>query len=320
MSATLAESPLVSVIVLTYNGEKFLDAQLESIVSQTFKDIEILVSDDASTDATLDIVEKYRSDPRLKVLRHKSNVGIARNLELALREARGVYVAPSDQDDLWDLRKLEILLDNLYGNDGIFSDSAIVREDGSDAGKSLLQHLGWNNFEIGQRYLRLLMDNCVSGHALLLKRSVALSILPFEPRPVYDQQLAFAAAYTGGLAFVPDLLVKHRQHRDNNNNQIIHGAAEKLPAKLRNRLAFQRIHSGLGILLYKLAKVAPRKHFRERIQFWIFWLLYRRMANPERAGFMLIEYILLWPFRADLLVASSGRRFSARLYKLCRLA
>jgi len=313
-------APLISVIVLTYNGEKYLDIQLDSIISQSHTNIEIIISDDASTDRTAKIAARYATeDSRVVLLQQSSNVGLSANLESALHAACGLYVAVSDQDDVWEENKLEVLLGSVAGASGAFSDSAIIDANGDDTGTTMMRHVGWRDGAIGSHYLRLLMDNCVSGHALLINRELALSILPFAPVPVYDQQLAFAAAYKKGLVYVPGLLVRHRQHAGNHNNKIIYSAPGKLSAKQRNRLAFGRMNSMLGILLFKLNAGSRESDIRSRLRFWFLAVLYRRTQRVDGKRFMMAAFLLLWPFRQDLLAASSGRRSTLRLFKLCRV-
>src|SRR3954447_21350143 len=98
-------TPEVSVVVATYNGARFLREQLDSILEQTVNDIEIVVNDDCSTDETFEILTSYSSDSRVRVFRNETRSGALRNFSVAASNARGSYVAFSDQDDIWLPRK-----------------------------------------------------------------------------------------------------------------------------------------------------------------------------------------------------------------------
>jgi glycosyltransferase involved in cell wall biosynthesis len=93
-------APRVTVLMSVYNGAAFLASSVESILAQTFRDLELLVVDDGSTDGSAGILDRYRSDPRLTVVANERNLGLTRSLNVGLRAARGELVARQDADDL----------------------------------------------------------------------------------------------------------------------------------------------------------------------------------------------------------------------------
>ncbi len=100
-------SPLVSVILPVYNGESFVGQAIESALSQTWRNLEIILVDDGSTDRTLSVLEVYAArDPRVRITR-QSNGGVASARNRGLAEARGEFIAPLDADDLWEPTKIE---------------------------------------------------------------------------------------------------------------------------------------------------------------------------------------------------------------------
>ena len=104
-------SELVSIVMATYNGEKYLLRQLDSILQQTYQHIELIVVDDASTDGTLSILEEYAAlDDRIHVFPAEMNLGLVANFERGLRLAKVDFIALSDQDDIFRKDKIEILL------------------------------------------------------------------------------------------------------------------------------------------------------------------------------------------------------------------
>src|SRR3990172_731979 len=107
-------SELVSIVMATYNGEKYLRQQLDSILEQTCQHFELIVVDDASTDETLSILNEYAaSDDRIHVYPAEKNMGLVANFERGLKLAKGEFIALSDQDDIFRNDKIELLLNAL---------------------------------------------------------------------------------------------------------------------------------------------------------------------------------------------------------------
>lgn len=116
-----AAEPLVSVIIPVHNEEMLLGDTIESALCQTYRNLEIIVVDDGSTDGTAEVVEAYAAhDPRIRLIR-QSNAGVARARNRGLSEARGEFIAPLDSDDMWDPRKIELQVERF-------------RESGDDTG------------------------------------------------------------------------------------------------------------------------------------------------------------------------------------------
>src|SRR5262245_56238365 len=102
---------LVSIALCTYNGGRFLAAQLDSILSQTHRNLELIIVDDCSTDATGDIIKTYAGQAqRIRFEINTGNLGYNRNFEKGLSLCRAEYIAPSDQDDIWEPLKIEAML------------------------------------------------------------------------------------------------------------------------------------------------------------------------------------------------------------------
>ena len=99
---------MISVAMATYNGEKFIREQLDSILAQTITDWELIVCDDVSTDSTIAILEEYANkDGRIQIHKNKVNLGFKRNFEKAISLCSGDYIALCDQDDIWKHDKVE---------------------------------------------------------------------------------------------------------------------------------------------------------------------------------------------------------------------
>jgi glycosyltransferase involved in cell wall biosynthesis len=119
--------PLVSALICSYNAERFLDATLQSVMSQTYRNLEILVLDNASSDGTLRILEYLGGrDPRLQFFRAKENLGAYGGLNYLLGRAKGSYIAIQDHDDLWYPDKIARQVAFLEENDGFVGSGTAI--------------------------------------------------------------------------------------------------------------------------------------------------------------------------------------------------
>src|ERR1700761_555678 len=105
---------LVSIAVCTYNGERFLSKQLDSLLRQSYSNIEIVIADDCSTDNTWSILQDYADkDARVKPYKNKYNLGHTLNFEKAIKLCKGEYIALCDQDDIWETDKISVFMENV---------------------------------------------------------------------------------------------------------------------------------------------------------------------------------------------------------------
>lgn len=96
------DHPKISVVLSSFNGAQFIEAQIISIIEQTLKPDEIIVCDDGSTDDTIDLLKKFEASNQIKLVLNKSNLGILANFKLGASLANpNNYIAFSDQDDIW---------------------------------------------------------------------------------------------------------------------------------------------------------------------------------------------------------------------------
>jgi glycosyltransferase involved in cell wall biosynthesis len=199
------QEPLISVALCTYNGEKFLPEQLDSILAQSYKNLEIVIVDDGSTDKTIDIINAYaEKDKRIKLFRNETNLGFNKNFEKALELTSGEHIAISDQDDIWLPQKLQRLLDNIKSNLLIFSNSSYLGD--------LKQGRLLNNFRLPGNYKGILLRNHVTGHTSLMRRDFLDIVLPFPQGGYYDWWVGFVASYNNKIAFLDEVLTLYRVH------------------------------------------------------------------------------------------------------------
>ncbi len=208
---------LISIPILTYNGEKYLKEQLDSIYSQTYKNIEVLAFDDCSSDGTVDILKEYHRTHGLKFTVNPTNLGFLINAQRSLEACQGDFIAPCDQDDIWKPEKIEKLLEHIGESVLIYADSSTMDEDGTKRSDHYFADR-WNLIQ-GSNPQNFFFGNSVSAHAMLFKRELLRYALPI-PRALYyhDWWLAFVAASVGKISLYPDPLVYYRRHSDQVTN------------------------------------------------------------------------------------------------------
>lgn len=200
------ESQTVSVVMITYNGEKYIREQIDSLLVQTHPFTELIVQDDVSTDLTCEIVREYAAhDKRIHLYVNKKNLGWNMNFISAMKRATCEYIALSDQDDIWYADKIEKELACLGKNDLIYS----FCDKGPDfnSRKEKVSH-PQPDFE------SQLFTSNIPGHAMLFRHSFCENIDIWDPRISYDWWLGLQAHMHGGLTVIREPLNWHRPHED----------------------------------------------------------------------------------------------------------
>jgi glycosyltransferase involved in cell wall biosynthesis len=209
--------PLVSVALCTYNGEKYLSAQLDSIVGQDYPNLEIVIIDDCSKDNTIQILKSYQDKhENIKVILNEVNIGFNRNFEKAIQACNGDFIAIADQDDIWLSKKLSTLMDNIGDNLLIYHDSEFIDESGLDLHLSTSTY---HRFISGHCAEKLIYFNCISGHACLFRKQLIQITPVFNSEFYYDWWLGYSAACTGKISFITQKLVYHRKHEDSSTQR-----------------------------------------------------------------------------------------------------
>jgi len=200
----------VSIALCTYNGQEFLEQQLQSLVQQTYPHLEIIVVDDHSTDKTIEILAAYQQQyPFIKYFQNEANLGYVKNFEKAISLCDGEYIALCDQDDIWDLDKINLQVSQIGDHALIYHNSSFVDESGNELPGRLSDVY---TLYQGDKPHPFLFFNCVSGHSLLFHRKLIPDLLPFDERYFHDRWIAFIAAERGGIKLTEKNLVKYRQH------------------------------------------------------------------------------------------------------------
>jgi glycosyltransferase involved in cell wall biosynthesis len=201
--------PLISIILCTYNGERFLKEQLESLLWQTYPNLEIIVSDDASQDNTVNILNRCMNDKRLRVVFQEKNLGPAKNFEYAVTLAGGEYIAFADQDDIWLPEKLEKLIASIKESYLVFSDSFLIDEYGNKINKQLSQLRCMFSTNDTRGFI---FSNIVWGHTMLIHKNLLQQVLPIPSNIPHDIWMAVNATIFSGIQYFDEPLTLYRQH------------------------------------------------------------------------------------------------------------
>lgn len=260
----------ISVVIATYNGEKYLDQQIQSVLGQTLKPDEIIVCDDCSTDGTVSILEKYRQQGQLNYFVNASNLGVIENFKKGVSLARpGNYIALCDQDDEWMPDKLERSAALLKTFDEpeipcmVYSDLCLVNEDMSVLNPSL-----WNEVGQQERYRHnlqtLLFNQFVNGCTTIMNPALRalFDTIPNNVRFHHDDWIAVAAFAFGRVESISEPTVLYRKH---SNNVTI-----RADLKPRNRYR--------ALMQQLLKAIAGNDDFLS-IRFELAKLFYTRFAN-----------------------------------------
>ncbi|REG91485.1 glycosyltransferase family 2 protein [Algoriphagus antarcticus] len=208
-------NPMVSIVMATYNGEKFLREQIESILSQSYYPFEFIVFDDCSTDGTPGILEVYQNQGKLRFFRNESNIGYVRNFEKAIYAAQGDLIALADQDDVWIPSKLDRLTRQIGQHLLIHSDARLIDENGVKLDCSLEESA--RKMTIPQNMTEAILNGFVTGCTCLFKRQLLDLALPFPDKLyIHDKWLGVLAFSKGGLTYLKEPLTDYRQHVQNN--------------------------------------------------------------------------------------------------------
>ena len=204
--AAKEEDDLISIVMAVYNGQAYLEPQIRSILGQSYQNMELIISDDASSDGSLRIAEEFSlKDSRIKILKSATNLGIKKNFLKALALTRGELICFADQDDVWRIDKLNILAGKIAEDAGImlaYSDLQICDESLKVTHKSF-----WKAAQIQPRSGRVrelaLLRNIMPGCSMMFRREVRdlLIAVPGESSLMHDHLAFIVASSLGKIAY-----------------------------------------------------------------------------------------------------------------------
>jgi glycosyltransferase involved in cell wall biosynthesis len=205
----------------TYNGEKYLKQQIDSILDQLNSDDELIISDDCSNDSTLDIINSY-NDKRIVLLNHKANLEfkkdkyshlrlITNNFENALKSAHGDYIFLSDQDDIWLKGKREECLNYLNNYDIILYNFNII-----DDNNEIIYENYYNKSPLSKSIIFNILNMRFKGCCMAFNRKILNYILPFPKYLLlHDAWIGCIGNRLGRFCFIEKVLHSYRRHENN---------------------------------------------------------------------------------------------------------
>lgn len=227
-----------SVALCTYNGEKYLREQLDSIINQTVPVDEIVVCDDGSTDTTLAILEEYRmKHPGIfKIHINNQNLGYVKNFEQAINLCKGDIILLSDQDDVWEKNKVEVVSQNFKTNKkiNVISHNIAILRDNELIHTSFWCEDGFNTNSTNEELLKYILfnKNVFPGMSMALTKDAKAKFFPLKKinsTIIHDYEIVIRACHDNSFVMIPEMLTKYRLH----DNQSI-GFALESPSKKKD--------------------------------------------------------------------------------------
>lgn len=211
----------VNILLATYNGEKYIREQIDSILNQTYKEFRLLISDDGSTDGTREILNEYKSkDNRIEVFMQEKNLGVVKNFEFLLGKVEAEFYMFSDQDDIWKESKIEKSLNKIEeGFDLVYSDLEVVDENLNVTYSSYWKLKGiYNKVKKYNNFDALYLNNFITGCTIISKKELINSFMPLPNTSkfvLHDYWISLIISQEGKIAYIEEPLIKYRQHKNN---------------------------------------------------------------------------------------------------------
>jgi len=247
---------MVSIVMASYNGEAYICEQINSILSQTFQQFELVVCDDCSTDSTWKILNGYSAgDNRIRIFQNENNIGFKRNFAKAISLAKGEYVALCDQDDIWEPDHLELLLNHLGNKMIACGDSLLVDSQNNPLNMTLSYQESLDfvpDDDLKKAYSVFYFRSPFQGAGMLIRREFFEVALPIPQQSLYhDVWFSELSCFYGGMNFFKKPISRYRQH----NRNVTGGRSQRrsklgiwLRKILRGKYLQDRSYAALQIL------------------------------------------------------------------------
>ncbi len=218
-------NPIISVALCTYNGEKFLEKQLQSILHQSKMIDELLVFDDKSTDSTIQLVTDFQQKAPFTVRIHQNekNLGSSKNFENCIKACSGEIIFLCDQDDLWEPNKVEKQWNYFLENpqkDAVFSNATMINQSGIPTGVTSFEQIQFveelqNSWKDGGAFDILLRGYVVTGATLAIRSKIIPEIFPVPQlieELIHDGWISLWLSMENRIGFLNDPLIRYREH------------------------------------------------------------------------------------------------------------
>lgn len=288
---------MVSIVMATYNGEKYIGEQIESILASTYQDFNLFIYDDGSTDGTLLVLMQYENKypDKIKIFQNEVNQGVTLNFLQGICKTTSDYIMLSDQDDVWKPNKIGITLRRMRHMEAqlgkelpmaVFTDAVVVDENLKTLQKSFFQSGKLDPTKTDLNHL--LMENKLIGCSVMVNASLRKVLqghhLPKEAR-LHDWWIALIASSFGKIGFIKEPTLLYRQH----SNNVV--GNQSFYAYFINRV------SSLGkqrTSILALEKQAEEfSHLYQNILSEESWMLFQRFANLHNVNFIKRRILIL---------------------------
>lgn len=277
----------IDVLMAVYNGEKYIEEQITSILNQTYQNLHLFIRDNASEDSTVNIIEKLmeQNPDRITLLCSLENVGVIGNFSALMEQSHADYVMFSDADDVWQLDKVEKTvaklneLEKMHGKDKpllVHTDLSVVNGQLKPLHPSFWKYSHIKPHK-GHTLNRLIVQNVVTGCTVLVNRPLLNLALPIpESIVMHDWWLALIASAFGQIGTVDEPTMLYRQHGSNDTGAKKFSIVSSLKRHL-NKKEQQKI---------SLTKPKRFKQAQELLQ------RYKQLLNPKQI-ILLSDFVLM---------------------------
>lgn len=219
----MGKQPLVSVIIPCYNGEKFINEAIESVLNQTYQNWELIIVDDGSMDNSKKIITQYcDADKRIQFIQHKKNKGIPSARNTGIKVSKGEYIALLDQDDLWNKEKLDIQMEEFLKSNNslglIFSNVTIMDTINNKKRKSKPIHINFEKISNEELIKKLFLENFIPSVAVIFRKECINQVGEFNEGITWggdDYELWLRIAKFYKFRYINKGLAIRREHTNN---------------------------------------------------------------------------------------------------------
>jgi len=254
-SQIISKSPMLSIALTTFNGEKHLASLFESFSSQTQPVDEVIICDDGSSDDTIKILNNFKEkyhNLNIKIFQNHSNLGIAKNFSKAIRLCTGDLIFLADQDDVWEVNKVHVMVSEYTEGTSsyLISDMKVMDEEGNLESFTFSEYLESNHL-ISRSYF-------MNGCAVLADRYFLLACLPIPSRKGHDAWFAYCARRLKTRLFLPEPLMRYRIHSGGVTSKLllnihtIKQVSDKMKKK-NNLLTLIRSNDPFSLVVMKIS-------------------------------------------------------------------
>lgn len=302
----------IDILLATYNGEKYIEEQLDSILSQTYSNFRLIISDDYSEDGTRRILEEYeKKDERIKVFYQEKNLGYVKNFEFLLTKVENEIYALADQDDIWLPEKIEKTIVNMQSNnsDLCFTDLILIDENGNEISKSFWKEKSFDSkIKKDKEYKGLLLNNYITGCTIVSKKEFIKYILPIPKDSKYlihDYWIPIVISQKGKISYMREPYIKYRQHGNNQVGYKTKSKELKTLKEIRNLFIEVKIeHFNIFVENNKLFKEEIQIQNKKALNYYLKlkniknvnfknWYLFYKLYKYENFSYFLGNFVIL---------------------------